>query len=129
MAEEVPNLIEELDEGRWIGAGGATDRRLIDRDDFIDFREAVDLFVRTDGELSVVQVVGKERVKGIGDERGLSRSRDACDGCEDFEGDVDGDLFEVVVGGFFDRELSGRFSPFRDGDLYPPREISSRERF
>ena len=56
LGEEASNLIEDLRVGGWIGAGRATDGRLIDDDGFVHFFESFDGLVLPRHGFCVVQV-------------------------------------------------------------------------
>ena len=58
LAEEIADLIEELDVGSRIRAGCSADGGLVDGDHLIDYFDIVDPLVLADGELRVVELVG-----------------------------------------------------------------------
>ena len=85
-----------------VGARGTPDRALVDADQPVEGLEAggvvdVDLELRLLGVVgALAEVAAHQLGEHLGDQRRLARPRDAGDGRQDAERDVDGDVVEVV---------------------------------
>ena len=107
LAEEVADLIEEFDVGGGIGAGIAPDGRLVDGDHFVDL---FDPFDRLDALPTVCSPPCRwleRRIENIGDQEDLPEPETPVTAIKTPKGNLDIDIFQVVVGGSYDLQ---RFS-------------------
>ena len=123
-------MVEQPDVGRRVRARRAPDRGLVDVDDLVDLVEAADALVRTRPLLRPVEAVGHRLEQHLVHERRLARPRNAGDGAEDAERNLDVDLAQVVLGGARHLDVPARPPALlRQRDLLGSREVLPRERF
>ena len=104
--EEFTNVGENPGIGRRIGTGRTSDRALIDADDLIDIAQALDGPDTSHFYLGPVEFPGQVRVEDFVDETALAGTRDARHTGQGPEGDLNVDVFEVVLPGTLDPNLS-----------------------
>src|SRR6202012_2497877 len=124
LGEDLPDVVEDAGVGRRVGARRAADRRLVDVDDLVDLRQAVDPVVRAGAQFRLVEAVGDRGVERLVDQRRLARAGYPGDAAEDAERNVDGDVLEVVFAGAAHDQLAFRPPPFlRHLDLFLSRGV------
>src|SRR6201999_4411543 len=124
LGEDLADVIEDAGVGGRVGARRAADRRLVDVDDLVDLREAVDAVVGAGAQFRLVQAVGDRGVERLVDQRRLARAGDAGVAAEDAERDRHVEVLEVVFTGAADRQRA--FRPpalLRHVDLFLAREV------
>ena len=102
--EEVADGGEDAGVGGGVGARGAADGGLVDLDDFVELVGAVDGFVLAGFFARAVELLGEGAVEDVVDEGAFAGAADAGDDGHDAEGEVRGDVLEVVRGGVLDGE-------------------------
>src|SRR6185437_7715972 len=102
--EPVADLGEGAGVGRWVGARGAADRRLVDVDHLVELLEPGDLAARAAGDAGAVEAARGAGVEGVDGEGRLARAADPGDAGEGAEGEGGGDALEVVGGCAVDGE-------------------------
>ncbi|MNK74930.1 hypothetical protein D3C87_944540 [compost metagenome] len=88
--------------GGRVRAGGAADGRLVDVDDLVELLQPLDPVKVGRGVRGVVQAAGGGLVQGLDSEGGLAAAGHAGDAGEQADGDLAGDILEVVAGGAAD---------------------------
>src|SRR5947208_3931425 len=108
LREQLADRREQARIGRRIGSRRPTDGTLVDVDDLIDVLEPNDPFVRAWNDARSIEVAGERSVKDVLDQRRLPRARDAGDGDEDAEGNLDVEIAQVVLARALDADLATR---------------------
>ena len=110
---------EEVDVRGRVRARRAADRLLVDVDHLVEDVDPLDRRVLARLDAHPVEPVRERLVEDLVHERRLAGARDAGDGDELADGDVDVDPLQVVLGGAADREVAAVvLAPRRDRD--PP---------
>src|SRR6202012_1840609 len=129
LGEDLPDVVEDAGVGRRVGARRAADRRLVDVDDLVDLRQAVDPVVRAGAQFRLVQAVGDRGGERLIDQRRLARAGDPGDAAEDAEREVDVDALEVVLARAAAGGVALRGATLlRHLDLFLPREVLAGQR-
>src|SRR5262249_10724542 len=134
---------EHLDVRRRVGTRRTPDRRLVDGDDLIDVRDALDAVVGADQVLPAVAVLlhvflgpgtlavalAQPFEEDVVDERALARAADAGAADEAAERHLDVDPLEIVVPGVDDAQAVAVAGPALggDGDLLLAGQVLSGE--
>ena len=104
------------DEGEQPGVGcrirsrRASDRRLIDLDDFVDVLDALDAVVRAGLVAGAIQLAGERSIEDVVHERGFARTADAGDGDKGSERNAHVDVLQVVLTRTADDEIAFRLT-------------------
>ena len=77
--EEFPDWSKKAGIGRWVGSGGASDRALIDIDNFVKLVQSSDTLVSCRWLTPPMKVARHGGIKRVVDERGFSGARNAGD--------------------------------------------------
>ena len=105
LDEEFADVGEDLGIGGGIASGGATKGRLIDADHLVDVFNTINSIERKwlllRGGIEILAEVGLE---GLVDEGGFAAAAHAGDADEHAEGNLDGDILQVVAPGADDAE-------------------------
>ena len=127
--EEVSDGVEGADVNGGGGARGAGEWALVHHDDLADFFVAGDAaddagFVFGDFAAEALQIA----IEDLVDEGALAGAGDAGEAAEDAEGELDIELFEVVLAGAGDFEVVLGFAPGGgDGDSFAAGEVVGGE--
>ena len=120
FCKEIADEVEDTRIGRGIGSRGASDRRLIDLDDFVDGFDALDRVVFARQHLRTLDGTRKYRVENPVDETRFSGSGDARHERQDTRRNLDVDVFEIVLSGTAQNDFPrGRSANFGDGNFLP----------
>lgn len=127
-SEEVADSGKDAGVSRGVTTRGTTDGGLVNDDDLVEIVDSLDFIMETGDGLGMVKA-GEEFVREDGiDEGGFSGARDAGDDGHDAEGEVGGEVFQVVFASADDGEVfvAFRFPAFgrsRDfelsGEVFP----------
>ena len=118
--EEFADVREDVGIGRRIGAGRASDGRLIDNDQLVDVLDALDRIVGQRLVVGAVERLRKDRAQGFVHERRFARAADSRHADELAERELGGDPLEVVAPGPADDDPLARARAQRGGNLDPP---------
>ena len=102
--EEISHRRKHSRIGSRVGAWGAADGGLVDLDDFVELVDADDFAVLAGLFAGAVEFFGEGAVEDVVDEGGFSAAADASNDGHDAEGEVGGDVLEVVGVGVFDSD-------------------------
>ena len=94
--EEVADGGEDAGVGGGVGARRAADGRLVDLDDLVELVDAEDRAVLAGLFARAVELFGERAVEDVVDEGGFAGAGDAGDDGHDAEGEVGGDVLQVV---------------------------------
>ena len=120
---------EEVGVGGRVRARRAADRRLVDVDHLVEHLDALDVLVLARLDAHLVEPVRERLVDDLVHERRLAGARDAGDGDELPDRELDVDALEVVLGGAADGEDAAVvLAPRRDRDRAPAREEVAGDR-
>ena len=109
--EEVAHGGEDAGVGGGVRARGSADGGLVDLDDFVELVDADDAAVLAGFFAGAVEFFGEGAVEDVVDEGGFSAAADSGDDGHDAEGEVGGDVLEVVgVGVFYGDPVAGEFA-------------------
>ncbi len=97
QSEEVADQVEQLRVGRGVRPGRAADGALIDVDDLVDLRKARDLVVGPRDDLAPVEGPRHGGIEDLVHQGALAGAGDARHADEEAEGELGGDVLEVVL--------------------------------
>ena len=129
--EEFTDGGEDAGVGGRVGARCAADGRLVDVDDFVEVIQSFDAFVGGGVVAGAVDVFGGGFGQGFVNQRGFAAAGDAGDAGEEADGDVQGEVFQVVAAGADEVDLSlevARRAFCGDGDGFAAGEVFAGER-
>jgi hypothetical protein len=95
--KQLPDRGEDPGIGRRIGAGGATDRALINIDDLIEPLESLDPLAGHRLEMGAVEPAGRKPIQGIIDQGRFARAGDAGNTGHQSQGYLHIEPFQVVA--------------------------------
>ena len=104
LDEEFADVGEDLGVGGGIAPGGATEGRLIDADHLVDGFDALDAVECKWLLLRGIEILAEVGLEGLVDEGGFAAAAHAGDADEHAEGNLDGDILQVVAPGADDAE-------------------------
>ena len=120
---------EEVGVGGRVRARRAADRRLVDVDHLVEHLDALDVLVLARLDAHLVEAVRERLVDDLVHERRLAGARDAGDGDELPDRELDVDALEVVLRGAADGEHAAVvLAPRRDRDRAPAGEEVAGDR-
>src|SRR6202171_2402940 len=129
--EQLPDVGEDAGVGRGVGPRGAADRRLVDVDDLVEVLQPGDGAVLAGTFLGPVEVLRQGAVEDVVDKRRFARAADAGDADQLAEGEIDGEVEQVVLGGPPHHQLlaAALAAPRRERDDALAAEILAGGRF
>ena len=111
--EQLADEREHAGIGRRVRARRASDRRLIDLDDLVDQRDAVDALVRAGLGGRAIDRLGQRAIEDVVDQRRLARAADTGDRGQRAERNRDVDVLQIVGARAADDDLALRRGPSR----------------
>ena len=120
FGEQTPEWSEQTCVRRRVGSAGPPDRLLVDGDDAVDLVDTGTAGERQRTRFRLVELRRQRGIQGFVDEAALSRPRDAGDGNECCERNLQSHISEIVASRFFESEPTVFANLTRSAGAQPP---------